>query len=112
MFGFGDFGKMMSLAMTLGKTIDASKQELGEKVFSASAGDVQDSSRSGLVEIQMNGLVQTQSVSIAPEILVPERAEELEALVQQVLDNLGEQLKSEYKERVIGAAKEMGFPLP
>lgn len=108
--GLGNLGSLMTMAMSMGEKFQTAKKELAEREICVREGLGEVSQNVIGVEIQSNGLVEIQNISIAPSLLSPERKEELERLLKQAVETLAAEIQAEYKKQVQKFAQEAGIP--
>ena len=65
---------MLNQARELKSKLDKAQQELSDTIVEASSGK-------GVVRVVINGQQQIQSIKISPEVIDPDKAEQLEELV-------------------------------
>lgn len=81
--GLGDLAKMGGLlqqALDMRKRIEEMKAELAEKRF-------EGETLGGAVRVVVNGTMEIESLTISPDLVAPERSEELAAMVQAAVNS-------------------------
>ena len=71
---------MLNKARELKSKLDKAQQELGKTIVEASTGK-------GAVKVTVNGKQKIQSIKISPEVIDPNKAEQLEKLVLTAVDD-------------------------
>ena len=81
--GLGDLAKMGGLlqqALDMRKRIEEIKAELSGLTFEGEA-------LGGAVRVVVNGVMEVESLTISPELVSPDRADELAALIQAAVNS-------------------------
>ena len=99
-----DINKLMQQAQAMQQKLEDETERINAMEFEGSASN-------GLVKVVVNGENKVQSVSIDPEILVPEDKEMIEDLLMIAVNDAIEKAENTKKERFGSMASAMGLPV-